>query len=201
MKQLKFLIILAGLGLSVSLANGQDVSAKLNEAESAYNSKNYENARFALQEALTQINQLIGKDILALLPAKMGAMAVNSKEDNVTGAAGFAGLSVTRNYGTEEKTARVEIIGDSPMVASLNALMSMPMLMGASDPNQKRVKVGEYKGMLQKETSENTTTGYTLQVPLSQTLFTLHVTGSFTENEVMAMAQSIPVGQIAKIAQ
>jgi hypothetical protein len=143
---------------------------------------------------------LIGQDILKMLPQKMSDMACNAKEDNVSGAAGFAGLSIIRTYGTEARTARIDILGDSPMLASLNALLAMPMIMG-SDPNQKRIKVGDYKGLLQKETSENVVTGYTVQLPVNSTLVTFKVEGSFSENEVMSMAQTIPVAQIAKISQ
>lgn len=184
----------------MDLTIAQDANAKLSAASSAYDSKNLDDARFALQEALNEINMLIGKDILKALPSKMNDMACNTKDDAVSGAAGFAGLSITRTYGAEPKTARIEILGDSPLLSSLNVLLSMPMMMG-SDPNQKRIKVGAYKGLLQKETSDNTVTGYTVQLPLNQTLLTFKVDGAFSENEVMSMAQSIPVDQIAKVSQ
>jgi hypothetical protein len=200
MKRLVIFLFSGAMLLCTAPTQAQDVNAKLNEAESAYNGKNLDDARFALQGALNEINMLIGQDILKMLPQKMSDMACNTKEDNVSGAAGFAGLSIIRTYGTEARTAEVNILGDSPMVASLNALLAMPMIMG-SDPNQKRIKVGDYKGMLQKETSDNVVTGYTVQLPVNSTLVTFKVEGSFSENEVMSMAQTIPVAQIAKISQ
>jgi hypothetical protein len=200
MKRLTIFLLFGAMILFTAPTQAQDVNAKLNEAESAYNGKNLDDARFALQGALNEINMLIGQDILKMLPQKMSDMACNAKEDNVSGAAGFAGLSIIRTYGTEARTARIDILGDSPMLASLNALLAMPMIMG-SDPNQKRIKVGDYKGLLQKETSENVVTGYTVQLPVNSTLVTFKVEGSFSENEVMSMAQTIPVAQIAKISQ
>ncbi len=198
MRKLIYTIALAVL--AIISAQAQEVTAKLNEAESSYSSGDLENSRFALQQALNDINQAIGKDILALLPAKLNDMACNTKDDNVTGAAGVAGLNVNRTYGTEGKTAQIEIMSDSPLLTSLNTLLAMPMIMGNSDPNQKRVKVAGYKGMLQKETSDNKDS-YNLQLPINNTLLTLKVTGYPNENDVINMANSLPIDQIAKLAQ
>ena len=199
MKKLIYTIALAVLG--IFSASAQDVTAKLNEAKSEYAGGNLDNARFALQDVLNQINQAIGKDILAILPANLGGMAVNSKDDNVTGAAGFAGLFVNRTYGTETKTAKIEIMSDSPMLTSLNAILALPAIMGNSDPNQKRVKIAGYKAVLQKENSQTDNGSYTLQVPINNTLLTFRVTGFPNDNDVVNMANSLPIDQIAKIAQ
>jgi len=42
----------------------QDVSAKLDEAASAYGSEDLENTRFALQQSLAELDALIGQEIL-----------------------------------------------------------------------------------------------------------------------------------------
>ena len=177
----------------------QEVTTRLQEAEKSYTSGQLEEARFALQEAIASINQEIGKEILKALPANLGGLPADTKQDNVSGSIGFAGLSVTRVYGTEEKSARVEIVGDSPLLTSINAFLALPAIMGASDPNQKRIRVAGYKGILQKETGDNPS--YNVQIPVDQTLLTLNVTGVADENTVMAMVNALPVDIIAKYSK
>ncbi len=177
----------------------QEVTTRLQEAENSYTTGQLEEARFALQEAISAINQEIGKEILKALPANLGGLPVDTKQDNISGAVGFAGLSVTRVYGTEEKSARIEIMGDSPLLASINAILALPAVMGASDPNQKRIRVAGYKGILQKETGDNPS--YNVQIPIDQTLLTLNVTGVADESAVMSMVNALPVDVIAKYSK
>ena len=169
--------------LMASNIKAQDAAAKLNEADAAYSSKNLDNTRYALQQALIEINKAVGKDILDLLPQKITDIDVVPKEDNVSGSSGFAGLFVNRSYGQGVKNAKIEIISDSPMLSGLNAMLSMPMIMGNSNPNEKRMKISGYKAMLQKST-DSTSVSYTLQIPLNQALFTLHTKGIPDENTV-----------------
>ena len=201
MRKTLYITALAILSLLASNVSAQDAAAKLNEAETAYSSKNLENTRYALQQALIEINKAVGKDILDLLPKALSGLDVVTKEDNVSGAAGFAGLFVNRNYGQAEKTIKIEIISDSPMLAGLNAMLAMPMIMGNTDPNQKRMKISGYKAMLQKSSSDETNVSYTLQIPLNQALFTLHTKGIPVDNDVIAIANGLPLDQIAKLAQ
>jgi len=201
MKKSIYITAVAMFCMLASNVSAQDATAKLNEAEASYSSKDLENTRYALQQALIEINKAVGKDILDLLPKAISGLDVVVKEDNVNGAAGFAGLFVNRTYGQGEKTVKIEIISDSPMLAGLNAMLSMPMIMGNSDPNQKRMKISGYKAVLQKSTSDETNVSYTLQVPLNQALFTLHVKGIPAENDVISIANGLPLDQIAKLAQ
>lgn len=201
MKTLKYTLVLFVFCLTIPCIQAQEAIAKLTEAESAYASKNLDNTRFALQQALLEINKAIGKDILDILPKKLTDINYNEKDDNVSGAAGIAGLFVTRSYGTGEKTGNIEIMSDSPMLTSLNAILSMPAIMGSSDPNQKRVKIGGYKSLLNKTTDNEGIISWDLQIPMNQTLVTFRVKGMPNENEVIALANSLPLDQIAKLAK
>ena len=202
MRNTIYTFALAAICLMASNINAQDAAAKLNQADASYSSKDLENTRYSLQQALIEINKAVGKDILDLLPKSINGLDVITKDDNVSGSAGFAGLFVNRSYGsTEDKNIKVEIISDSPMLAGLNAMLAMPMIMGNSDPNQKRMKISGYKAVLQKSTSDETIVSYTLQIPLNQALFTLHVKGIPGENDVINIANALPLDQIAKLAQ
>lgn len=197
--------ILIALTIVLALFTGskvyaQDVQSNLDAARSAYQSGDLENTRFALQEALNYINQAIGQEILGLLPASIGGMEKTPDGDNVTGTGmGFAGLFVNRAYASGTKSASIEIVGDSPMMTGINALLAMPAFM-SSDPNQKRIKVGSYKALQTKSTDDQGIMTYDIQLPLTNTLLTFRCTGIENESEVTGMANSIPVDKIAKLA-
>jgi hypothetical protein len=197
---MKRCITLLACAISV-LAMAQEFDKNLVAAKSSYSAGKLEDARFAMEQMLRDLDAAIGKEILKMMPAKMGAMNVNAAEDNVTGGAGVAaGLFVHRTYGTGAKTVNVDIINNSPMIAGLNTLLSLPMMTGG-DPNQKQVKVQGYKSILRKEVdSETGKTNYELQTPFNNTLLTLKVYDS-NEAEILGFANTIPLAKIAEFAQ
>ncbi len=198
--------ILFALTIGLTLLCGrniysQDIQANIDAARSSYQSGDLENTRFALQEALNLINQAIGQEILGLLPASLGGMEKTADGDNVTGTGmGFAGLFVNRAYVGSNKSASVEIVGDSPLMTAINALLAMPAFM-SSDPNQKRIKIGSYKALQTKSTDEQGIMTYDIQLPLTNTLVTFRCTGVQNESEVTGMVNTLPVDKIAKLAE
>jgi hypothetical protein len=186
------------LGIQVQ---AQEVQERLNEAQSSYSSGDLENARFALQQALQGINQAIGKDILGLLPDNLGGMDKVDTDDNVTGVnIGFAGLFVNRSYKGENKDAAIQIMSDSPMIAGINAMLAMPSFIN-SDPNQKRIKIENYKALLTKSTNTGGVVSYNIQMPFGSSMFTFTSNGINEENEVTTLLKSIPVEKIIKTAE
>lgn len=188
------------LGIVISFqASSQDFSTSINDAKSSYGSGNLDDARFAIEQALQQIDQAIGKEILKLLPSNLSGMNFHEDQDNVVGTnLGFAGLFVDRNYGEGEKTADIEIIGDSPLMGALTAIMALPAIMTSGD--QKRIKVDGFKSIIEKETDANGSISYKVQIPANSTLILFNCSG-YDENQVISMANQIPVGQIVKLAQ
>ncbi len=176
------------------------VPGLLDEAKSSYNSGDLENSRFALQQALNEINRAIGNDMLALMPESIGDMTVVEDEDNVTGVnTGFAGLFVSRHYKSENAAASVEIMSDSPLLGSINLLLSMPVFM-ASDPNQKRVKVDGKKALLTRNADE-LSVSYDVQLVFDDTLFTFHTDGIESEDAVLNLLNEFPVSDIITVAK
>ena len=97
--------------------NAQEFDKNIATAKSSYSAGDLENTRFALEQALHDLDIVIGNEILKQLPTKLGSLAVNEKGDNVTGGAGIAtGLFVHRDYGTHPNTAKIDIINNSPMI-------------------------------------------------------------------------------------
>ena len=179
----------------------QDVSGRLGEASSSYKSGDLQGTRFALQQALNEIDLAIGQEILKLLPTKMGKMEATGEDGNYSASTmGYAGLFVSRAYKSgEELSSNIQIISDSPLLAGLNTLLALPMF--ASDPNQKRIRVSGYRALLQRNVSDEGITNWEVQIPVRSTLITFNCTGIATEKEVTDMVNTIPVEQIARFAQ
>ncbi|GAB1446966.1 MAG: hypothetical protein KF860_05510 [Cyclobacteriaceae bacterium] len=179
----------------------QDFDKNISSAKSAYSSGNLESTRFALQQALHELDIAIGKEILKQLPTKLGAASYNEKDDNVTGGSGVAsGLFVHRSYG-EQDNGSIDVINNSPLISSINAILSIPFIGNSGDGTQKIVKIQGYKSVLNKNENETTgKTGYTLQIPMNNTLLTIEM-GDTNENEIQSLANTIPLSKIATMAQ
>lgn len=183
------------------LAFAQDFNKNLNTARSAYAAGNLSNARFAMEQMLRELDESIAKEILKMLPPKMDALAANLKQDNTTATGSSLGLFVHRTYGSTGKTATVDIINNSPLLTSLNALLAIPFVANAGDGNQKVVRIQGYKAILNK--SQNTGTGktdYELQIPLQNTLVTFKVEDT-KEADILRLAGTLPLEKIATIAR
>lgn len=192
------LIAIVFFALSGSL-QAQDFSKRLTEAKTAYAGGKLDDARFAMEQMLQELDIITGKEVLKLLPAKMDDQTANMKEDNVSGSSGFFGVVIHREYGiVDSSKVSLEIISNSPLISSLNALLSVPF-MGASGDN-KIVKVNGYKALVQKVAGPNDRTDYELQLPLTSSLITLKAPGA-SQDDVLKMANTLPVADIAKMLQ
>jgi hypothetical protein len=180
----------------------QEFDKNIATALSTYSSGNLQDSRFAMEQALRDLDMAIGKEILKVLPAKLGALAAVEKEDNVTGSGSYVGLYVNRHYGADPKRGSIEIINNSPMINSLNAILSMPVIGGMMrDENQKMIKVQGYKSILNKQVNSDTgKTNYELQVPMNNTLLTLKMDDT-NEGEITAAANTLPLAKIVQMAQ
>lgn len=195
MKKIPFLFIALFLFGSLS---AQDFNKKLSEAKVSYASGKLDDSRFAMQQMLQELDIITGKEVLKVLPAKLNELPASKDKDNVSGASGFLGVVIHREYGTEAKNISLEIIGNSPMLTAINALLSLPLI--ANNGDQKVIKISGYKGLVQKVSGDNNTTNYELQLPLNSSLVTIKAPG-YTQDEVIKIAGSLPISEIAKMVQ
>lgn len=185
-----------------SNALGQEFDKYVVEAKSAYSGNNLEDTRFALQQALTELDIALGKEILALLPGEMLQMSADESSDDVTGnAMGFTGLYVNRSYLGENQSASVQLITDSPLLTSINAILALPGIVTAGNENQKRIKIDGYKALMERNEGDSGDVSYSIQVPLNQSLLTFECDGIDDENQVVNLVNSIPVGKIVQLIQ
>lgn len=202
MKTKRYIILLALIG-SFFTVSAQDFDKNLASARSAYSAGNLGDARFAMEQMLNDLDAAIGKEILKLLPAQVGSLKINTKEDRVTGSsAGYTtGLYVHREYNQDLRKAELEIINNSPLMNSIGAILNSPMAGMMRDENQKTIKVQGYKSLLTKHVDSDTgKTDYELQIPMNNTLLTIKANDS-NEGEITTYANAIPLAKIAQIAQ
>jgi hypothetical protein len=196
----KILLTILTFTSVISALQAQEFNKHLATARTSYTAGKLEDSRFAMQQMMQEIDMITGKEVLKVLPSKMEALNANTANDNVTGASGFAGVVIHRDYGAADKIASIEIISNSPLISSINAILSIPFIGAGSNGNQKVIKIEGYKALVQKNTdSETKMASYDVQVPLGSTLVTLKTQN--TTEDIIKLANTIPVAQIAKLLQ
>lgn len=195
----RYFIIVLVLFLSVA-AYAQDFSKDIADAKSSYSSGKLADAHFSLEQAIQEIDMIVGKEILKLLPGKMNDTAAVTNQDEVTANIGFVGATVHRSYGASG--SQVEIISNSPLITSLNTFLNMPFVGGMMrNSTTKVVKVQGYKSRLEKQGDNvNGKPNYQLQIPFKSALVTITVNG-MDENGVLAFANTIPLDKISALIQ
>ncbi len=193
--------IIAALAFA-GICAAQDFTKAMATAKTSYNAGKLEDAHFALQQAMQEVDLTIGKEVLQLLPTKMDVMDINSKDDNVASNVGFVGATIHRTYGKTGKTADISIISNSPLVAMINPILNTPLLGGMmNDGKTKTVKVQGYKARLEKQPgSTSDKNNYELQIPLGSALFTFKV-DDCTDSQILELAGTIPLQKVAKLIE
>jgi len=188
---------------AVATAQQQDLSTYLATAKSSYAANKLEDAHFALQQAIAEVDILTGKKVLQILPATLDTMTADTKQDNVYANSGFIGATIHRTWGQGgTQTAELDIINNSPLIGTLSAFLNTPIIGGMMNSEKsKAIKIQGYKGRLNND-GENTSgpSEYSLQIPLNTALVTFKVTGA-TQDQVIKYANSLPLQQIAKLIQ
>jgi hypothetical protein len=176
------------------------------EARAAYEANKLDDSRFAMQQMLAELDMIIGKEVLKALPATIQDKPAVSKLDNVAGASGFLGVVIHREYGKEYNSTSgeensnisIEIISNSPLIGSINSLLSLPLIGNTGD--NKVVKIAGYKALITKTQDSNNEANYDLQLPLGNSLITVKAPGA-TQEQVAQIAGSLPVQDIARMLQ
>jgi hypothetical protein len=193
-------LIIVALTIIASGSYAQNFTADINSAKSSYRAGKLEDAHFSLLQAMQEVDLIIGNEVMKQLPVKMDTYASNPGDDNVTANVGFVGTTIHRSYGPE-KNIDLSIIGNSPLISTLNAFLSTPLLGGMmSNGNNKIIKVQGYKGQLTKDAAANGQTNYTIQVPVGSSLVTFTAKNT-TDSQILTWANTLPLPQIAKLIQ
>jgi hypothetical protein len=198
---MKQLVIFCAFIFSALIVQAQDYKTDLSNARTAYTSGKLEDAHFALQQAIAEVDILTGKQVLKILPQKMDVMDANTAADNVFANVGFVGATIHRTWGQAAQTAELDIINNSPMIGTINAFLNTPFMGMMSSDKSKMVKVQGYKARLNNDgAGANGMSNYSLQIPLSGALITFKVMNT-NDAAILSMANTLPLAQIAKLIQ
>jgi hypothetical protein len=183
-----------------------DFSKYIATAKTSFAKPDLEDTRYNLMLALQQLDMKVGQEILKILPDKMDSLSAQKGKDNVmANTAGFIGTTIHREYGlTQKNKVDVDIVSNSPLVASLNAWLNNPMF--ASMGGRKSMKVDGYKGSYTYELSESTdaagnaikTSRSEMQIPIFSSLVTVKC-DNMKEDDFIKMLNTVPVSKIAEM--
>ena len=197
MKRYTILMLLFFLAVA---ATAQDFSKDLADAKSSYSAGKLADAHFSLEQAIQEIDMVVGKEVLKLLPESMNGENAASGNDQVTANVGFVGATIHRAYG--DSGSQVEIISNSPLIATLNTFLNMPLVGGLMrNSTTKVIKVQGYKSRLEKQgDNANGKPNYQLQIPFKSALVSITANG-MDENNIISFANSIALDKIAALIQ
>jgi len=204
MKKLSFLF--AGIFFCNMIFAQADFAKYMSTARTSFAKPDLEDTRYNLMLALQQLDMKVGEEILKILPEKMDSLTAQKNKDNIlANSSGFIGTTIHREYGvTYANKVDIDIVSNSPMVASLNAWLNNPMM--AQMGGRKAMKVDGYKGSYTFENSESTDTSgkavktsrSEMQIPIFSSLVTVKCE-NMKEDDFVKMLNTLPVSKIAEM--
>jgi len=203
MKKLIFFLFIAFIGLRVTGQNQAETFIK--EAQDFLVKKDYKQAQLSLQDAINDINMMIARQVAELLPAEINGLKADGDAEISGAGMGMlgGGMQITKKYRNEAKSendAEVQIIANSPMLASLNMYVTNPGMLG---PGYKSVRVGSTRAIAKTdlEDSDNGAKkrATEIQIPLNQTMITINTNGFATEQDELAFANKLDVEKIRTV--
>lgn len=175
-----------------------DVKANLADAETAYKSASYGDARYAVQQAMLGVEMEIGNKVLNSLPQTVSGLPSIKESDKVTSTGwGWAGLTIQREYQKDDKQLRTMIANNSAWMSAVNMYLANGGYSQTTggEQNWKQTKVKGHKAIIEYDES----TGYKLSVPLGQTSLIVWEAVNFaSEQEVMTAANAFDVDGLIK---
>jgi hypothetical protein len=213
MKKIISLIIVVVCCLMVSAQGnssaklGADFPKYMGNAKESYKKNDLEDTRYNLMLSMQQLDMKVGEEILKILPEKMDSMAMAKNFDNVMATSGFIGTSIHREYGlNQQNKVDVDIITNSPLVASLNTWLNNPMM--ANMGGRKAMKVDGYKGSYTYEVRDETDVSGNqvkrsyaeMQIPVFSSLITVKCS-NMNEDAFVKMLNTVPVSKVAEMVK
>ena|ERR1043165_3308925 len=200
------LILFASL-IALNVMGQSQAETFIKEAQDYLAKKEYKQAQLSLQDAINDINTLLAADIGKSLPAEINGLKAESDGEVNTGGMGMVGggFTITKKYHNEtnkSNEAEVQIIANSPLLSSMNMYLSNPSMMGSE---YKSVRVGGTQRAILKTEMQDSyddsgnskkIRSTEIQIPLSQTLITLNLSGFATEQDELDFAAKIDLAKL-----
>ena len=204
---MKNYILLFGFALLLTPVFSQSqADAFIKEAQGYLAQKDYKQALLSLQDAINDINNLVAVQIAESLPAEINGLKADGQGEVNNGAMGMigGGMQISKRYANpakEENDADVQIMANSPMMATMNMYLGNPSMLGSG---YKSVRIGTRRAILKSEMNDFYPSNGAprqiriseLQIPLTQTLITLNLRGFASEAEELAFAGKLDIEKL-----
>ena len=175
-----------------------NVAENLASAETAFKGGNYGDARYAVQQAMLGVELEIGQKILKALPNEVVGLAKDTTTDQVTSTGwGWAGLTIHREYGKEDKQLKMTIANNAVWMNAINLYFNNGGYAQTSngEQNWKQIKVKGNRAIIEYDDN----TGYKVSVPLGQTSLLVYEGVNFgTEADMMTAVNAIDIDLLKK---
>ncbi len=175
-----------------------DVKQNLTDAETAFKTNGYGEARYAVQQAMLGVEMEIGNKILKSLPETVSSLKKQDEADKVTSTGwGWVGLTIERQYLKDDKELRATIANNSAWMSAINVYLANGGYAQQTngEQNWKQIKVKGYRGII--EYSESS--GYKLSVPIGQSSLIVWDGVNFaSEQEMITAANAFDLDGIKK---
>ncbi len=176
-----------------------DVNQNLSDAEKAFASGSYGEARYAVQQAMLGVEMEIGKEVLESLPESVDDLPRVAENDQVTSTGyGWAGLTIKREYLKDEKQLTATVANNSAWMSSVNMYLANSGYSQTTggQQNWKQTKVKGYKAIIEYDEYS----GYKLSVPIGQSsLIVWEGVNYGSEAEMMAAAEVFDIDGIKEM--
>lgn len=175
-----------------------NVAENLTAAETAFKGGNYNDARYAVQQAMLGVELEIGQKILKSLPAAVVSLEKDTAADQVTSTGwGWAGLTIHREYGKGDKQLKLTVANNAVWMNAINLYFNNTSYAQTTggEQNWKQIKVKGYRAVIEYDESS----GYKVSVPLGQTSLLVYEGVNFaTEGDMMTAVNVIDLDMIKK---
>lgn len=193
--------------ISLTTLGQSQAETFIKEAQAYLAKKEYKQAQLSLQDAINDINMMLAADIAKSFPAEINGL--KSEGDGEINTAGMGmiggGFTITKKYRhatNKDNEAEVQILANSPLLSTMSMYLSNPSMMG---PDYKSVRIGGTQRAILKTEIEDSyddkgaskkMRSTEIQIPLSQTLITLHLNGFATEQDELAFAAKLDLAKL-----
>lgn len=180
-----------------------DVNQSIADAQVAYKSKSYGEARYNVQQAMLGVEMEIGNQVLASLPESINGMEKDASADQVTSTGyGWVGLTIHREYnGSSDKQLQVTVANNAMWMSAVNMYLSNGGYSQTTggEQNWKQTKLKGHRAVI--EYSESS--GYKLSVPIGQSSLIVFEGINFaSEPDMMKAAEVVDIDGIkAKLGE
>lgn len=187
---------------------GQDqIDTYIKDAQTAIAAKDYRSAQLSLQDAINELNNLIAQQIAEALPAEINGLKAEGDASTNSASLGAmgGGIMISQSYSNpsnENNEAEINIVANSPMIATMGMYLSNPAMLGEG---YKSVKVGTQRAILKSEMEEKfvedgkpyiQVRSTEIQIPLGQTLITMDLSGFASEADELSFASKLDLAKL-----